>query len=251
MQFWREKLLAFAIHLGLTALLALAAAGLIFLIWFPDPLQAMVGGTKLFLLVVGCDVALGPLISLVIYNSRKSRRELILDYSIVGAVQLAALVYGVYVVSNSRPVYIAFSKDQFEVVTAGEIDDVELAAAREPQYRVRPRWGAELVGIHVPNADRADALFTALDGKDVIVRPKFYVPYESQVDAVLKQAQPLSALEEKHPESAPLVDAALADLEMQAEQLRWAPVKARMTFWTALVDAATGKPLRYLPVDPY
>ena len=62
--------------------------------------------------MVGCDLALGPLVSLVIYNSRKSRRELVFDYSVVAVVQIAAMVYGVYVVAESRPVYIAFLKDR-------------------------------------------------------------------------------------------------------------------------------------------
>ena len=88
---WREKFIATAIHFGVTLALAACAAALIFLVWFPDPFETMIGGTELFMLVVGCDLALGPLISLVIYDSRKSRRELVTDYSIVGTVQLAAL----------------------------------------------------------------------------------------------------------------------------------------------------------------
>ena len=71
---WREKFVATGIHFLVTLTLAACAAALIFLVWFPDPFQTMIGGTELFLLVVGCDLALGPLISLVIYNSRKSRR---------------------------------------------------------------------------------------------------------------------------------------------------------------------------------
>jgi len=100
---WREKFRAFAIHFLVTAVLGACAAALIFFVWFPSPFATMVGGTELFLLVVGCDMALGPLISLVIYNSRKSRRELITDYTIIGAVQLAALIYGVY--SGSKFVF--------------------------------------------------------------------------------------------------------------------------------------------------
>jgi hypothetical protein len=74
---WREKLVATAIHFGATLVLGAIAAALIFLVWYPAPFQKMVGGTELFMLVVGCDLALGPLMSLVIYNSRKSRRELL------------------------------------------------------------------------------------------------------------------------------------------------------------------------------
>ena len=73
---WREKFVATGIHFLVTLGFAACAAALIFLVWYPDPFETMIGGTELFLLVVGCDLALGPLISLVIYNSRKSRRAL-------------------------------------------------------------------------------------------------------------------------------------------------------------------------------
>ena len=68
---WRDKLMAFGVHFIATALLAAAAAMLFFGIWFPSPFNEMIGGTELFELVVGCDLALGPLISLVIFNRGK------------------------------------------------------------------------------------------------------------------------------------------------------------------------------------
>ena len=119
---WRERFLAFAIHFLVTLALAACAAALIFIVWFPDPFQTMVGGTELFELVVLCDLVLGPLISLVIYDSTKARWQLVMDYSIIGAIQLAAMIYGVYIVAGTRPVYVAFNQDRLEVVTARDID---------------------------------------------------------------------------------------------------------------------------------
>ena len=40
---WREKFLAFGIHFLATLLLGACAAALIFLVWFPDPFETMVG----------------------------------------------------------------------------------------------------------------------------------------------------------------------------------------------------------------
>src|SRR5678815_212272 len=138
---WRDRFVAFAIHFLLTLALGALAAALIFLVWFPDPFQTMVGGTKLFELVVVCDLVLGPLISLVIYDKSKGRRKLVLNYTIVGVVQLAAMIYGVYIVAGTRPVYVAFSTDRLEVVTARDISDRELAAARDPRYARLPYDG--------------------------------------------------------------------------------------------------------------
>src|SRR3954470_22076859 len=150
---WREKIIATAIHFLVTALLAACAATLIFLVWFPRPFATMIGGTELFMLVVGCDLALGPLISLVIYNSRKSRRTLVTDYSVIGVLQLAAMIYGVYIVAGTRPVYVAFDGDRIEVVTARDVRPTELEAARDPRYRRLPLDGPRLVSVRVPAAE--------------------------------------------------------------------------------------------------
>jgi hypothetical protein len=248
---WREKLLATAIHFLVTLVLAAAAAALVFLVWFPDPLQTMVGGTELFLLVVGCDLVLGPLISLVIYNSRKSRRELLTDYSIVGAIQIAALVYGVFVLAGTRPVYVAFHHDRLEVVSAHDIGDTELAAAKDPLYRSLPLTGPRLVSIDVPAADREDAMFQAAVGHEEHMRPRFYVPYESKLERIRARAKTLEELVEKHPKAKPLVDAAVAKLTTPAERVRWLPVHHRKGFWTVLIDTEDGKPVSYIDFDPY
>ncbi len=119
---WREKFIATAIHFLVTLALAACAAALIFLVWFPDPFadhdrrhRAVHAGRR------AATSRSARCISLVIYNSRKSRRKLIIDYAIVGTVQIAALVYGVFIVAGTRPAYVAFSADRLEVVTARDI----------------------------------------------------------------------------------------------------------------------------------
>jgi hypothetical protein len=248
---WREKFVATAIHFVVTLLLAACAAALIFLVWFPDPMQTMIGGTALFMLVVGCDLALGPLISLVIYNSRKSPRELIIDYAIVGTVQIAALVYGVFILAGTRPVYVAFSTDRLEIVTARDIQDTELAAAHDAAYRSLPFTGPRFIGIEVPAAEHNDALFQALAGNEEHMRPKFYVTYESQLGKIRARAKTIDELTQKKPASKPLLEAAMRDVSIPAARVRWLPVHHRQGFWTALIDLEDGKPVAYFDFDPY
>lgn len=62
------------------------------------------------------DLALGPLCTLVIANPGKPRRELERDVSIIVAVQLCALIYGVAALWNGRPLYYAFSESVLQVV---------------------------------------------------------------------------------------------------------------------------------------
>lgn len=246
---WREKFRALLLHFLITAAVAAVAAAVIFFVWFPDPFQAMMGGTQLFLLISVCDLVLGPLISLVIYNSRKSRRELITDYSIVGAVQLAAFVYGVLAIADARPVYVAFVGDRFEVVLASDLTDEELQAGKDP-YRTRPKWGPELIATQSPTdiEARNELLFSSLQGKDIQMMPRYYVPYEAASEQIKGRAKPLDALYKHHPEARQLV--AAAKLGVPESDLRWLPIRAR-SFWTVLLDANGGPPLAYLPLDPY
>ena len=248
---WRERFLAFAIHFVLTLALAACAAALIFIVWFPDPFQTMVGGTKLFELVVVCDLVLGPLISLVIYDSTKSRRELVMDYSVIGAIQLAAMIYGVYIVAGTRPVYVAFNQDRIEVVTAREIGDKELAAARDPAYADLPFDGPRLVAVRVPPEDQQDALFQSVAGNEEHQRPKFFAPYRTALADIRRRAKPVAALVAKFPAAAPLLDDAMRELPIPAERVRWLPVRHRQGFWTALIDNEDGRPVAYVAFDPY
>jgi hypothetical protein len=249
---WREKFIAFSIHFVATACLGAIAASIIFLVWYPPPFATMIGGTELFWLVVGCDLALGPLVSLVIYNSRKARWKLVMDYTIIGTLQIAAMVYGLYIVAGTRPVYVAFVLDRVEVVTAFDIKDSELALARDPQYRRLPWTGPRFVSINVPKEDYDDALFQSLEGNEEHQRPKFYAPYGDALEQIRKRAEPVSSITKKFPETAPKFDEALAELkDIPADRIATLPVRHRNGFWTALIDTATGMPVRYVAVDPY
>ena len=249
---WREKAVAFAVHFLVTLALSACAAALVFLIWYPDQFATMLGGTKLFLVLLMCDLGLGPLTSFIIYNSKKSRRALLFDYTVVGTVQLAAFIYGLHAVANTRPVYIAFIHDRIEVVTAGELDDADLAQAEDP-YRTRPHWGPQLVGTEPPQdpAEHNKTLLAALEGKDYSMVPRFYVPYEQNLPQIKQRALPVRELEQRHPETKPLLSSAVAQLRVPAEKLVWLPVKYKNGFWTVLLDAETGHPADWLPVDPY
>jgi len=213
----------------------------------------MVGGFQLFILVIGCDLALGPLISLVIYNTKKPRRELVKDYLVVGVLQLAALGYGISVVAQSRPVFVVFTKDRLEVVTAQELDGNDLREGKGKEFKTRSWYGPKLVGIQFPtdSKERNDLLFSAVAGKDAQLMPKYYVAYKTVLGLVKNKALPISLLAERHTEEIGHLQSAINDSGIAEAELRWLPVHHRFGFWTALIDAKTGYPVKYLPFDPY
>lgn len=247
---WREKFRAVLLHFIVTLAMALAAAALIFLVWYPDPFQAMLGGTRFFLLITLCDLVLGPLTSLIVYNSKKTRRALIFDYTIIGLVQLAAFVYGVMSIAHARPVYIAFVKDRFEVVIAEDLADKDLQAGQDP-YRTVPKWGPKLIGTLRPTTreERNDLVMAAMEGKDLQHYPRYYLPYEKVIEEVKQAGLPMEQLYKHRPEAKRLL--ADENLSVPEAQVRWLPIRGTRSFWTVLVDANSGQVLAYIPVDPY
>lgn len=247
---WRDKLLAFGVHFIATAVLAACAAALIFLVWYPHPFELMVRGLELFTLVVGCDLALGPLLSFVVFNRSKTRLALLVDYTVIGIVQIAGMVYGVYTVAESRPAYVAFSVDRYEVVAVRDLKPVDLAAG-PARYQTTLFGGPRYVGVRVPEPEREKSLLDELGGDPAFARPKWYVEVATMLPDILKRAQTLDELAQKHPDAKPLIADALEDISVPHEHLRWVPISTRNGFWTAIIDTRNGLPVGWLDYDPY
>jgi hypothetical protein len=249
---WRERFIAAGIHFLVTLALAGLAAALIFFVWFPGAMADMVGGTKLFLMVVGIDLALGPLISLIIFNSKKPRRELVIDYIVIGVVQIAALIYGVYTVAATRPAFIVFHGDRLELVRSIDLDDADLAMGTAPEFRTRSLMGPRLVAVQMPTdvKERNDLMFSAVGGKDAELMPKYYRAYETRRDDIAQRSKSIDELRAERADEQPELDRAIADAKIAPEKLRWLPMRHRFGFAIALLDAETQQPITYIAVEP-
>ena len=87
----REKLKAAGIHLLAGLVLISLVFCLIYFVWYPAPFYQLSGGKDLLELIFIVDVVLGPLLTLVVYNQKKSLRERTLDIGLIVCLQLAAL----------------------------------------------------------------------------------------------------------------------------------------------------------------
>jgi len=243
---------AAAIHLGISALIALTVVTVMLALWYPQPYFDAMGGMGLLKILVGVDVAIGPLLTLIIFDRRK--KSLRFDLTVIALLQIAALVYGVYVMFEARPVYAAFVLDRFEMVPADQLDPADLAAG-PPEYRAVPLTGPKLVGTKLPDKANTEEwnklVFSGVAGKDVQNFPKYYVPYADAVPAILAKARPLSALLEGHPEREPAVRAAVAKSGQAESALAFVPLMGREGAMTALIDRRDAHLVAVLPIDPY
>src|SRR5258708_26567048 len=107
MHFMKHRLKALGLHLaGSTTLLALVCATLYFG-WYRWPGWYLTGMLHILLLMVGVDVALGPLLTLVVASPGKANRVLARDIVMIVILQLTALVYGTTAMWQERPLYSA------------------------------------------------------------------------------------------------------------------------------------------------
>jgi hypothetical protein len=242
---WR----AAAIHLAISAAIAAVVLGFMLVVWYPPPLFLAMGGVGLALILVGVDVVLGPTLTLVVF--RVGKPGLKFDLAAIGACQIAALIYGCYVISLARPAFIVFIKDQFQVATVTQLAPEQLAKARYPQFR-SPSWtGPVLAFGEIPqdHAKQQELIFLALSGMDLHMFPEYYAPYEDNRAAILRGAWPLSRMRKEEPTVTRVVDEWLAASGANEQNLRYVALRGRISWVAVLIDATTAEPVKMLLTD--
>lgn len=241
-------------HLAVNCVVAVACAALVFGLWFPYPWGDLVGGRELFLLVVVVDAVCGPLLTLVVFDRQKGKRQLWRDMGVVVLIQLAALAYGLDSVLEARPVFLAFEGDRFRVVSVADVDLADIQEA-PPSLRRLSLRGPRLIGVKLAqptDADFPQSIQLAMQGDHPAFRPGRWVAFDAQRAKVIAAAKPLSHLRAKYPSQQQLVDEAVAKAGMEERRLGYLPLLARRhSDWVVVVSREDGKPRAYLPIDGF
>ena len=250
---WRARGRAALIHLGFSAAVAALAAALVFTAWYPWPYRVVSGGTELFALLVSVDVVIGPLATLVVFDRRKPWPVLRRDLAIIGALQLAALGYGLHTTFVARPVVLALEGNRFRAVPAAAVEVSELGEA-PPELRGLSLSGPLTVRTVQPTDGREkyDAIQLGLAGIDLGMRPRYWRPWDDHGRReALDNAKPLADLLAHQPERRAQAEAAVARSGRSADRLVWLPLIARHTDWVVLLDAGSGEVVGFAPLDGF
>ena len=249
---WRDRLKASAIHFGLSLVIAILAALLVFGIWYPYPYREISGGRELFLLVVSVDVILGPLITLAVFNRSKPMGELRRDLAIVVLIQLAALGYGLWTVSVARPVHLVFEIDRFRVVHAIDIPP-ELLDKTPSGLVALPMTGPTTLAVRPfrDQKENLDATLAAVQGVALSARPDLWQPYDQAVSRVLTEARSVKALKVRFPDRAVDIDRLVSTAGGNPETVVFLPMVGRNSFWTVFLDPVTAQIVATMPLDPF
>jgi len=244
------------IKAGLTHLaISIGIAALVFagvrLVWYPGPLFAGAGGRDLFFVATTVDVIIGPLITFIIFKPGK--RGLKFDLATIAVLQVAALVFGLHVIWEARPVWVVFVKDRFELVRAVEIEPQDRAKARKP-YDGLSWLGPRFAGARFPqDAKEGARLFDSavFGGKDIQTYPQHYVDYREVLPDVRRRALGIAALRELNPGRLDELARLVAASRRSEAQLAFLPMRAGKRDLTVIVDSTTGEPLEISELRPW
>lgn len=249
---FKQRFQAFGLHLAASSAVALGIAALVLGMWFPGAYRYMAGGLGLLGLILAVDVVLGPVLTFLIFNTKKSRAHLRRDIATIALIQAAALGYGIYTIYWARPVVLAFEGDRFRVLSAADVLIAELPDA-PPELRKLSWFGPKAVAVRKAQegAERTDSISTAIfSGVDTSQRPKFWLVYGDRAKAeALDAGRSFDQLILKHPEATADVRAILERHELNSASAKFLPVFAKAD--AVAVLRPDGTVAGFLPYDGF
>ena len=175
-----------------------------------------------------------------------------MDFTLIGTVQMLALLYGLHSMWVARPVILAFETDRLVVATANEIQTANLPQALPDMQRL-PWWGITPVNTRQPKdgAESLQAIDLGLSGVSPAMLPDWWLPWETAQADMAARAKPVTELQQRRSKDAAVLDAAIAATGHPAAALRYLPLTSSKTReWVALLDAQM-RIVGYAPVDGF
>ncbi|MEI7445268.1 MAG: TfpX/TfpZ family type IV pilin accessory protein [Burkholderiales bacterium] len=234
----RERMRAAGIHLLICLAVAAVVSVVVFGAWYPGPMPSLLGVGAILAIVIGVDVIVGPIFTLLVFDRSKPRLKW--DLTAIGVVQIVALIYGVHTLYQGRPAFIVLAKDRFEVTSPADLRPEDREAARDnPHAKIdplRPRW----IAARLPESQderMAISLEALSNGRDIQHHPKLYVDYASERDTALERALPIARLRTLNPGRAAEIDALVAASGRAEGDLRYLPLRGPANDGAVLIDA--------------
>lgn len=240
-----------SLHLALSlAIAALVFVGVYF-VWYPGALLQATGAPWILAIIALLHLGLGPLLTTIVFETGK--RGLAFDLLAIVIVQTGALAFGIWMLYQSRPAYIVFIKDRFELARADDIDPDELSKAKPP-YDQLPLTGPRIVGAHLPRDphEQFRVMMSAMQGgPDIQGFPQYFVPYDEVRQQAAGRAEVIGALRKWNAKDPGGVDALVKSLGGREERLRFLPMRAGKHDLTVVLDADSGEVLRIVALQPW
>lgn len=171
-----SRVQAFLIHLGISLSIFGVLAYLVVTVWYPDFFFETDGGWQGLRLLLGVDLVLGPLLTLIVYRAGKP--GLRFDLSVIGVVQFACLAAGVWIVHGERPLALVYVDGTFYSVTAQSFREID---APVPDLDSLPGSYPKWVSVDLPSdyEEQSDVRLEMFhQGRMLATLSDRYVPFQ-------------------------------------------------------------------------
>ena len=172
-------------HFLISAVVFAVLAYLILFVWYPDFFFALDGGWEGLRIIIGVDLVLGPLLTLVVFKSGKPGLKM--DLALIGLFQSMCLSAGTYVVYSERPTFFIYYEKHFYSSSQDTFASYGRPPADPANYSEKT---PAMVYIDLPDnaieeADVREILFK--DGIPLWIYAPTYRPLEEQMDVVITE----------------------------------------------------------------
>ncbi len=240
---------AFLVHLSISGAIFLGFAMLIFLVWYPSPYFQAEGAQTVLRVLVGVDLILGPLLTLIVFKPGKPGLKF--DLTAIALVQIAALFYGGSVIFKERPGYVVFAVDRFNIVSAAAVDTAEFT---HPELCAGIFSGPRMIYAQPPTEikERSELLASVLaGGPDLEGRPQYYQVFAEHIEEVLARARPAALLYDGSTERREMMQAFALQHKVPLKSLRFLPLVGKHKDMAMLLHAESGAVLGAVDMDPW
>lgn len=190
-------------HLIISLIVATLVLGWIFTVWYPAPLAKATGVTHIVLIILAIDVIIGPILGFIVYKAHK--KSLKFDLMMIVLLQIFALGYGVYSVSEGRPVWTVFNGNRFELIRNNELLDVSVDRRVNNEYYHPSLLGPKYVAVKIAenSLEREQNMFDEVMGDiSLAQRPERYVAIAEANGRIIETAEYISDLKNYNSERA-------------------------------------------------
>ncbi len=187
---------AFAVHIGISAIIFIVLAAVIIFVWYPGFLFQTDGGWQGIRLIAGVDFIIGPVLTLIVYKVGKPRLKM--DLTLIGLLQVGCLAYGTWLVYEQRPLAVIYADGHFYTMSEGTFEMNELDIADIPLINdgKKPVW----IFVDIPEEKTTHwkvRMEQQLKQGLVHTRTAAYLPYKDNVQRVAKLGLTAKEVEEQ------------------------------------------------------
>lgn len=227
---WKEKANAFLFHLCISALVALTVAYLIYKIWYPYPYREILWGQDIYRLLIGIDVVIGPLITLIVFDKKKHFLEKASEIIFIAVLQITALGYGIWALAQARPAHIVFEYDHFQIVPIYLLPLTKPEEKFDHQIKLEPWTGPNLISLRSLQKDKENIKKwkknIPFGGPPLAAQPSLWQPYELAKNEIISSSRPLYDLMNNYPEEKIAIEQAVKKTKMNFNSISYIPIYA-------------------------